>query len=66
MKTQHELEQKHENIYYFKNLDKNPLTAAIEAGDTMKIENMEIKVQAVGQLKLNGEPHGFIAGDTVE
>ena len=64
MTTKNELEQKFEHTYYFKINDQNPLMLR-EPGQTIRLGNQHFKIQATGQVKINGEQHGFLAGSEV-
>lgn len=65
MTTKQELEDKFEHTYYFKLDEQNPLTLR-EAGQTIRLGNQHMKIQATGQVELDSEPHGFLAGKEVE
>lgn len=63
--TQDAVEEKYEHVYYFKIDNKNPLML-VEVDDTINLNNTEIIVESTGQTTLDGEQHGFIAGEEVE
>jgi len=61
MTTKEELENEYDRVYYFKNLDKNPLMAK-EVGETIRLGNKKIEIKSIGQVTLEDEKHGYIAG----
>lgn len=65
MTTKNEIEDKFQYTYYFKLSDQNPLTLR-EAGQTIRLGNQHMKIQATGQVEINDEPYGFLAGKEVE
>lgn len=65
MTTKEELENNYEHTYYFKLADQNPLLLR-EPGQTIRLGNKHMKIQATGQVELEEEKHGFLAGKQVE
>lgn len=65
MQTKKQLEDKFEQTYYFKLEEQNPLTLR-EAGQTIRLGRKQMKIQATGQVELEDEKHGFLAGKEVE
>ena len=65
MTTKQEIEQRYDQTYYFKLSDQNPLMHR-EAGQTIRLGNTRMEIRATGQVKLEGEPHGFLAGSEVD
>lgn len=65
MRTKEEIEQKYDQTYYFKLSDQNPLMLR-EPGQTIRLGNTHMEIRATGQVELEGEPHGFLAGSEVD
>jgi len=61
MTTKEELERKFEEIYYFELTDENPLLLR-EPGQTIRLGNKHIAIEATGQVELNDKNYGFLAG----
>lgn len=63
--TKQEIEDNFEHTYYFKLNEQNPLMLR-ESGQTIRLGRKHFKIEATGQVDLDGERHGFLAGSEVE